>query len=53
MPEPENVTCRTCGREVPVQESRREPGWMDGDYDCLECYATWPEREVEALDRRG
>ncbi len=45
--------CSTCGLVFGVADRRnREPGWDKSDFDCDECYATWPMRAIAAVNAK-
>ena len=45
--------CSSCKRQMRPGETRHvEMGWVPGDFDCDECYKTWPEREWAAVGGR-
>lgn len=45
--------CSTCGKTFAPDEPRhRESGWDRDDYDCDECYATWPMRAIAAVNAK-
>ena len=50
MPNAHPWTCGTCKADMPAEAHRnREPGWNPGDYDCDDCYQTWPARADAGL----